>query len=194
MAFREHAVTLRISRKILRAALEWADAMVQEAIRDGRSLSEDELATARRIGVAHPEEIRIVLGPIPLPKAISLAKWIERMGIGEQPEGLTLGYAIFLDCGLNIPKGLLVHELRHCYQGEQAGSLNGFVCQWLSEIAKFGYLDAPMEVDARAWAWASVLTDEKSNIWVLKSLEARKKGEVQKMTPNIQYQSARSQK
>jgi hypothetical protein len=39
--------------------------------------------------------------------------------------------------------------LRHVYQYEMLGSINGFLPVYLQQIVEYGYYDAPLESDAR---------------------------------------------
>ena len=63
--------------------------------------------------------------------------------------GLTLGHSIYICNGHNSPR-LLSHECRHVQQYEQAGSIAAYLPKYLEQIARYGYFDAPYEVDARA--------------------------------------------
>jgi hypothetical protein len=48
----------------------------------------------------------------------------------------------------------LPYECRHAHQVEQAGSLTTFLSLYLNQIAQYGYIDAPFEIDARAHEYA----------------------------------------
>ena len=53
-------------------------------------------------------------------------------------------------CRGHETKRLLSHELRHVHQYEQAGSIAGFLPEYLQQIVAFGYAAAPLEQEARA--------------------------------------------
>ena len=113
-------------------------------------LSEPQRRVAAAVGVAQPERIRLALVErVPLPGG----RWVERiaqgMGLpGPDVDGLTLGHAIFIrDAALSTQ--LLAHECRHVQQCEAAGSLPAFLAQYLRQVARHGYRDAPFEADAR---------------------------------------------
>jgi hypothetical protein len=64
--------------------------------------------------------------------------------------GLTLGYAVLIRRGHEASPRLLSHEFRHVYQYEAAGSIAAFLPGYLQQIVAFGYVNAPLEADARA--------------------------------------------
>jgi hypothetical protein len=72
---------------------------------------------------------------------------------------MTLGYGIFVEAE-HASIRLLSHECRHVYQYEQAGSIDAFLTEYLTQIATVGYADAPLEADARraAAAWGTAGT------------------------------------
>ena len=89
--------------------------------------------------------------PVPQPEDPFLRNAATQVALlGPETHGLTLGY------GINVVEGyftvrLLRHELRHVYQYEQAGSIEGFLAEYIPQVLQFGYEHAPFEVDARAY-------------------------------------------
>jgi hypothetical protein len=67
---------------------------------------------------------------------------------GPHMAGLTLGCGIYIVAGHVTPR-LLSHECWHVYQYEVAGSIAAFLPVYLKQIMKYGYENAPYEVDAR---------------------------------------------
>ena len=145
---------LKISQKLMKAAIHWAESTSAKGLRQGRKLTQAELRTARDMGVLHPELIRLVVGPVPLPTSGLLKAAMARMGIGDDVEGLTLGYALLIHQDFSGPTDfVLAHECRHVHQFEGTDGLASFIRIYLEQIAEFGYLLAPWEVDARNAAW-----------------------------------------
>lgn len=143
------AMGLGISKRLIEAAIHWAETTASEGLRQGRGLTEPEMKTARDMGVTSPELIRLVVGPVPMPTDGLLKAAMEGLGIGEEIEGLTLGYAIYLR---QEPTGsrdiFLAHEFRHCYQFTQTDGLASFAADYFDQLVKWGY-ENPLEIDAR---------------------------------------------
>lgn len=135
---------------LLPSAVAWAERMAEAVIRSGRTLTEQGLSDARAVGVAMPERIRIsIVQNLPLTDDEALKRVALSTGLfGPGMVGLTLGYAILIADG-HATRRLLTHEFRHVHQYEQAGSIANFLPGYLGQIATFGYVDAPFEVDAR---------------------------------------------
>lgn len=93
------------------------------ALEVGRPLNEDGIALARKLGVAHPEKVRIVVV-----KKISKVNTADRL-VAQQPmfsagaviAGITAGYGIFLDDQYADKLWVLAHELVHVGQYEREG-------------------------------------------------------------------------
>lgn len=135
---------------LLPGAIAWAGSMAEAVIRNGSTLTEQGISDARAVGVAVPERIRIAIVPsLPLPDDVALREVALSAGLlGPSMIGLTLGYAILI-VEDHVTRRLLTHEFRHVHQYEQAGSIASFLPEYLGQIATFGYLDAPLEIDAR---------------------------------------------
>jgi hypothetical protein len=135
---------------LLPRATAWAEERSSEILSEGIALSEEGLEIARAVGVKRPERIRISTVPeLPLPVDPELRYAALQSGLlGPGMVGLTLGYGIYI-CRGHRSNRLLSHECRHVYQYEIAGSIKDYLPEYLDQIAKFGYRDAPFEVDAR---------------------------------------------
>jgi hypothetical protein len=141
---------------ILPRAIEWALARSREVQIHGARLTAYELALARAVGVARPELIRkATVRRLPLPEDAALREAASQTGLlGPEAVGLTLGYAVIVVSG-NESTRLLSHEFRHVHQYEESGSIEAFLRVYLKQIVEVGYMDAPLERDARAHELAS---------------------------------------
>jgi hypothetical protein len=142
---------------LLPRILAWANTQAAHIVRQGDPLNAASLTLASRVGVVHPERIRILVVPaVPAPEDPELQQIAREQNlIGPNTAGLTLGYGIFIAEGCLTPR-LLAHESRHVYQYEVAGSIEAFLPRYLKQIAEVGYERAPYEVDARAWEWVEL--------------------------------------
>ncbi|MBN3792489.1 hypothetical protein [Burkholderia sp. Ac-20353] len=134
----------------LPAAVAWAEAQAARGQALGAPLTPGQSDDARAVGVAQPERIRIVTTAVlPFPDTPSLAAIARDTGLlSPGTIGLTLGHAVFVVEG-HVTRRLLTHEFRHVHQYEAAGSIGAFLARYLHEIATVGYVDAPLEADAR---------------------------------------------
>jgi len=138
--------------ELLPLATAWAEAQSTHGARLGKPLNEAGVTLARRVGVAHPERIRIVVvKELPMPDdPVLRAAGLQAGLIGAQFSGLTLAYVIFVREGDERIE-LLAHECRHVAQYESFGSIGGFLATHLRDVIQVGYGDAPLEQDARAF-------------------------------------------
>jgi len=128
---------------LLSRAISWAEAEATRGAGVGRELSERERELARKVGVTHPERIRVVA-------VAALRTAAEQTGfLDPGMVGLTLGYSVFICHGHETVR-LLSHEFRHVYQYEQAGSVAAFLPGYLLQIVERGYASTTFEIDARA--------------------------------------------
>lgn len=139
-----------VFEEILPDAIAWVRAQSEAGLATGRPLTPAELADARRVGVSEPEKIRVVVAPtLPLPDDAALRETALSTGLlGPEFHGLTLGHAIYIVDG-HLTRRLISHECRHVHQYENAGAIGEFLREYLAQIARFGYHNAPYEVDAR---------------------------------------------
>lgn len=131
-------------------AIAWAEQQASVIASCGKPLDGGELILARRVGVVRPELIRVMLVPeVPKPDDLLLLQWARQAGIPSLgAAGLTIQYGIYIREGCYSQR-VLSHECRHVQQFEQAGSVAVGVQRYLEQVIKFGYRDAPFEVDAR---------------------------------------------
>ncbi len=137
---------------ILPLACKWADERSNEIQSNGMPLSSEEIDIARKVGVKHPEKVRVLETPsLPLPENPILREAAIGTGLlGPNMVGLTLGHSIYI-CTGHMTKRLLSHELRHVHQYEALESVEGFLTEYLSQIVTHGYTDSPLEIDARSY-------------------------------------------
>ena len=133
-------------------AVKWARDMITVYAGDGRPLTEEETATARKVGVSHPETVRVVMiDRIPLPEAGPFAEAINPFGvISENVSGLTVGPIIFIDGSGKLPfpfATILQHELVHVAQYEKLG-LDKLYSEYLLALRVVGPRAIPLELEA----------------------------------------------
>lgn len=135
---------------LLPKAIAWAEQRSAEILAKGFALDKAGLAIARRVGVANPELVRVLLvAGLPQPSDPQLQQAAIATGLlGPGMVGLTLGYGIYI-CNGHYTARLLSHECRHVHQYEQAGSIGAYLPAYLNQIIELGYLNCAFEVDAR---------------------------------------------
>ena len=135
---------------LLPLACEWAEAKEKVVQKYGKGLSPSQIEVAKRVGVVHPEKVRIFTVPqIPIPKHPILRSAAEATQlITPATIGLTLRYGIFMRSDHVGDRRLIVHELVHTSQYEKLGGFRPFLEKYLMECITIGYPDAPMEQEA----------------------------------------------
>jgi hypothetical protein len=135
---------------LLPLASAWAEEQEKIILHDGIPLTQDQADDARKIGLAHPEKVRLLrVQQIPIPKHPVLRAAADATHlISPLTAGLTLRYGIFIraDCWGN--RQLVFHELVHTLQYERFGGFRQFLEQYLHECITIGYPAAPMEQEA----------------------------------------------
>jgi Domain of unknown function (DUF4157) len=137
--------------RLLPLAVAWAEEYSTLILHTGLPLSEPELALARLVGVQSAGRVRVLAVPlIPAPSEPTLAAACAQLQfLGPNTAGLTLGPGIFVKQGLESDRVLLAHELRHVAQYEQYPSIAAYLSVYIPELLRFGYAQAPMELDAQ---------------------------------------------
>jgi len=137
--------------ELLPKAIAWAESQAVAGASAGRELTARESDLARKVGVAHPEQIRVIaVDALPMPTDPPLRAAAAQTGfLDPSMVGLTLGHSVFICRGHETPR-LLSHEFRHVYQYEQAGSIRDFLPGYLLQIVEQGYAATTFETDARA--------------------------------------------
>ena len=119
--------------------VDWISYLEKQAQESGRALVPIEFNLAQHVGVARPEEVRILSVPrIPLPahpRVKQLARQVSLLNA--DTGGLTAGYGVIvrLDCAKNLRR--LAHESVHVAQYEQLGR-ERFLAPSLLSVASFG--------------------------------------------------------
>jgi hypothetical protein len=111
-------------------AIAWGEARSAEIQALGVPLNEQELAIARRVGVAHPERVRVLRTlSIPEPEDPQLREAAFQAGVlATETSGLTFRHGFYLAPRADLR--ILAHECRHVYQYEQAAA--GVACRDLA--------------------------------------------------------------
>lgn len=135
---------------LLPLACEWAEAKEKVALENGVPLTNSQTKDAKRVGVVHPERVKIYTVPqIPMPKHPILKAAAETTQlISIDTVGLTLRYGIFLLSDFSNDRCMIVHELVHTLQYEKLGGFLPFLQKYLMECITIGYPEAPMEQEA----------------------------------------------
>jgi hypothetical protein len=118
---------------------------------EGLPLTATTLADAKRIGVLHPEKVRLRVTPeIPMPSHLVLQKAAEATGLlSPFTVGLTLRYGIYIHEDGWGDRLLVAHELAHTLQYERLGGFSQFLAAYLHEcITPPGYPHGPLEREA----------------------------------------------
>jgi hypothetical protein len=135
---------------LLPLACAWAEKQERIIISDGVSLSHAQTIDAIKIGVAHPEKVRLLkVARIPIPDHPGLRAAADATQlISPRTEGLTLRYGIYIRTDCWGDHRLVFHELVHTLQYERLGGFQQFLQQYLYECITIGYPAAPMEQEA----------------------------------------------
>ena len=115
----------------------------------GRTLSEEETVIARRIGVIHPERIRvIILEDFPVPADKTLYTQTKEYGLGSPAESARImGNIVMLKSRVRDTRWLLAHQLSYIAQQEKMGRRE-FIRRFIAEREIMGNKRAPMELNA----------------------------------------------
>jgi len=135
---------------LLPLACAWAEEQERTILRDGVPLTAVQVIDAKRVGVSHPEQVRLLsVSNIPIPEHPALrAAAKDTQLITPFTLGMTLRYGIFIRSDYWSDHYIIVHELVHTSQYERLGGFQGFLWQYLHECINIGYPEAPMEQEA----------------------------------------------
>jgi hypothetical protein len=135
---------------LLPLACAWVEQQEQIILRDGVPLTPAQLTDARKIGVVHPEKVRLLAVPtVPRPEHPTLRAAADATQlISPYTAGLTLRYGIFIRVDCWGDRRLVFHELVHTAQYERLGGVQSFLRQYLFECLTIGYPAAPLEQEA----------------------------------------------
>ena len=141
---------------ILPIACWWLKREEARIRREGVPLDSDLIETARRIGVAFPELVRLSF----VEQVPRMHPWLlavaNRVGLcSPLTTGMSLRYGIFVRSDFRGDRRLLIHELAHTRQYERLGGIRPFLRQYLYECLvtpgyPFGRLEQEaIEIEAR---------------------------------------------
>jgi hypothetical protein len=147
--------------QLLPRVLDWVEAEEKRALDHGTPLSRAPLNDARAAGVQTPENIRLfVVTDIPQPEHPRINQLAAELGlITPETIAITFRFGIFVRANRSDDREILVHECVHVAQYEKLG-IEGFLTQYVVQIFKNGYNNAPMEREAREIA-ARIVSSEK---------------------------------
>ncbi len=130
-------------------AVAWVAKEEAALLKEGRPLTSAEAVIAVRMGVQHPEKIRLaVLAAFPFPSDPLLAKEAGALGFGSDRErGRSMGFAVLIKPRFRGERKLLAHECVHVAQRERLG-LEAFIRRYLLELRTVGYERSALEAEA----------------------------------------------
>jgi hypothetical protein len=136
--------------ELLGSYCAWAEGEERRILREGVALGPLPAADARRIGVKHPERVRLLeTSAMPSPEhPLFLAVFGRSRLIPPDTEALTLGYGIYIHTAHRGTRSIVAHELKHVAQQEALGGLRPFYRKYLAECFTHGYPNGPMEREA----------------------------------------------
>ncbi|MES2438484.1 MAG: hypothetical protein V4584_05440 [Verrucomicrobiota bacterium] len=135
---------------VLPVATQWVEWHERKILRQGAPLSPVGLADAVRMGVAHPEKIRLMtVERIPMLNSLFM-RILARFApaVSANTVGLSLRYGIYVREPWSHERNLIAHECVHTGQYERLGSVGAFLLAYFTECLETGYSDAPMEQEA----------------------------------------------
>ena len=139
-----------VIRVILPFTCAWAQRQESIIFRTGVPLPPAEIITAKRLGILHPERVRL-RAVSQVPPLNWLLRWVgQRLGVvSGQTIGMALRYGIFIREEHWGDRRLLAHELAHVAQYERLGGFHGFLKQYLPECINPGYPLGDLELEAK---------------------------------------------
>lgn len=135
---------------ILPLACSWVRKQEALITASGIPLNASQRTDAKRVGIKHPERVRILLVkkiPMPMPPLAHLGMKFGLLAAGTV--GMALRYGIFIQAGHENDRRLLLHELAHTLQYERMGGIRPFLQRYLLECLTAGYPFGAMEEEAR---------------------------------------------
>lgn len=141
-----------VSKVLVPQYIEWGYETEAQGLKVGIPLDQEGLLLARDIGIESPEKVRIVyVDEVPFPYDNFALKVLgESVGfIGDNitNEAQAFGYSIYVRRDYELDRPRLAHELVHVLQIERS-NFQDVTFQHLSDLANYGYSDAPLEVEA----------------------------------------------
>ena len=138
--------------QLLPQYIAWAQEIDSKGLQLGEPLGSADLAMAREIGIKSPEKVRVVyVDEVPFPNENaalkSMGESLGLIGNGIVNNAQVFGYSIYVRRGYELDRPRLAHELVHVLQTERT-SFGDTVVQHISDMAKYDYKNAPLEVEA----------------------------------------------
>jgi hypothetical protein len=135
---------------IVPLATRWVSHHEAVILKNGDPLTTDQQADALRVGVRDVQKIRLmIVDEIPLPTHPILIWLGRRTGLlSRGVAGITLGYGVYIQRGLEGNRSLWTHEFVHVAQYERLGSIPAFLKAYLTECLEKGYPHGPLEQEA----------------------------------------------
>ncbi|MCX6354023.1 MAG: hypothetical protein NTZ78_03845 [Candidatus Aureabacteria bacterium] len=135
---------------LLDVMCQWAEAQQHHILSTGLALDTVQSADAKRIGVTHPERVRLLeVSEMPSPEDPIFIEIVERARlIAPDIEAITVGYGIYIHSGYWGVRSLVAHELVHVAQVEKLGGIRQFYEHYMGECVQYGYPNGPMEQEA----------------------------------------------
>ena len=137
---------------LLPGAVTYIDDSEREIQRRGRRLTARELRIAQAVGVAHPEQVRVLVTEVFIePRDRAWAALARKLGVADDPDevGRAAGHGIEIKPRFAGSRTLFAHELTHVLQYERLGT-EGVLRRYFVELLRVGYARAPIEAEARA--------------------------------------------
>jgi hypothetical protein len=137
---------------LMPGAIAYIDDTERQVLRRGRPLTPGETRIALEMGVAHPEQVRVLVHSTFIeardPAFVALAR---KLGVEDDPDeaGRAAGHGIQVKPQFARSRSLFAHELTHVAQYERLGTA-GVLRQYFVELLMVGYDRAPIEAEARA--------------------------------------------
>jgi hypothetical protein len=130
----------------------WTRFHERKICRSGRALNPQEIDDAIQCGVKFPHKVRILtvnVIPNPLSGPFSVLERLSGACIS-QASAITFFYGIYVIEKHSTHRSLIRHELTHTSQYESLKMHFTFLSKYIYQCITYGYLPAPMEVEARA--------------------------------------------
>ena len=135
---------------LLPFACGWAKRQESIILETGVPLSPGQASTAKQIGIAYPERVRLLAV-----RQVPPLNWLLRLlgkqlgVVSGQTIGMALRYGIFIREDHWGDRRLLIHELAHVAQYERFGGFRAFLNQYLRECINPGYPLGQLEQEAK---------------------------------------------
>ena len=136
---------------LLEKAIDWASNLESTVLESGLELTPTQRIDARLAGVKEPARIRLqITNHMPMPEDALLRAANDQVHlITPGALGLTIGYGVIVRAGHEHVRRLLVHEFVHVAQYERMGGMDAFLEEYLTQILRVGYDQAPLEYEAQ---------------------------------------------